>query len=196
MGSEKIRNIHYADKKVKLTLSSFDYVNYSIRLEQIKAAFKTLYSIFDQIAFFINEFWSLGLGEKQADAAHVFKSKKYPIDNSALLAILWSHSEFVEIFGEAESASEGNLRTLRNAIEHKFVKIHQYPTNNKLQIEDDSFYHISENELKYYVLRLLELSREWILELVYGIGIEEYKNKTNTNPVSLNIIDFDDRWKL
>lgn len=196
VGSEKICNIHYADKKVKLTLSSFDYVNYSIRLEQLKAAFKTLYSTFDQIAFFINEFWSLGLGEKQADAAHVFKSKKYPIDNSALLAIFWSHSELVETFGEAESASEGNLRTLRNAIEHKFVKIHQYPTNDKLQIEDDSFYHISENELKNYVLRLLELSREWILELVYGIGIEERKNANGIDVIKLNIVDFDDTWKV
>ena len=195
-GTEKINKLHYADKEVKLTLSSFDYVNYSIRLEQLKAAFKTLYSIFDQIAFFINEFWGLGLSEKQADAAHVFKNKKYPKDNLALLAMFWSHSEFVEIFGEAESASEGNLRTLRNAIEHKFVKIHQNLNDKRLQLEEDSFYHISEYELKNDVIRLLELAREWILELVYGIGIEERKNIKTANAVHFNINDFDDTWKI
>lgn len=39
-GITKERQVHYADREVKLSLASYDYANYSIRLEQLKAAFK------------------------------------------------------------------------------------------------------------------------------------------------------------
>lgn len=60
-GSEKIRELHYADKEIKLSLSDFDYVNCSIRLEQLKSSFKNLFSIFDQIAFLSMIFGTLAL---------------------------------------------------------------------------------------------------------------------------------------
>lgn len=194
-GIEKLDSPHYADKHVKLSLSSFDYVNYSIRLEQLKSAFKTLYSIFDQVAFMINEYWKLGLPERKADAYNVFRKENFPTNNIALSALYWSHLEFMENFGDADNPSEKSLKTLRHAIEHKFVKIHEYPFDNNLQLESDSFYHISEQDLKEYVLRLLELSREWIMELVYAISLEESKNKIVDNSVSLHIRDYEDDWK-
>lgn len=195
-GSEKIRELHYADKNVKLSLSSYDYVNYSIRLEQIKSAFKNLFSLFDQISFVINEFWGLGFSEREADAAHVFKCNKYPKDNIALIAIYWSYCEFSEKFGNADNAYERDLKLLRNALEHKFVKVHEYRSPEKLQIKEDGFYHISEGELIKHTLRLLELAREWIMELVYAIGIEESVNCSKNGAVHLNILDFDDEWKI
>ena len=195
-GSEKIRELHYADKNVKLSLSSYDYVNYSIRLEQIKSAFKNLFSVFDQVAFVINEFWGLGFPEREADAAHVFKCNKYPENNIALLAIYWSYCEFSEKFGNADSASEKDLKILRNALEHKFVKVHEFRSTKKLQIKEDGFYHISESELIAHTLRLLELAREWIMELVYAIGLEESTNGSRDGAVHLNILDFDDEWKI
>ena len=39
-------------------------------------------------------------------------------------------------------------------------------------------------------------AREWILELVYAIGLEERKNERGTGTVQLHILDFDDEWKL
>lgn len=195
-GSERIRELHYADKSVKLSLSSYDYVNYSVRLEQIKSAFKNLYSIFDQIGFVINEFWELGFSEREADAAHIFKCIKYPKNNIALTAIYWSYCEFSERFGSADSASERNLKILRNALEHKFVKVHEYRNTEKLQIKEDGFYHISEAELIKHTLRLLELAREWIMELVYAIGIEENTNGNRDGAIHLNILDFEDEWKI
>ncbi len=50
-GSEKSRQLHYADRDVLLSNADYNMVNYSIRLEQLKSAFKNLYSIFDQIGF-------------------------------------------------------------------------------------------------------------------------------------------------
>ena len=195
-GTEKLWELHYADKNVRLSLSSYDYVNYSIRLEQLKSAFKNLFSILDQVGFIVNDFWSLGFKEREADAAHVFKCNHYPTDNVALTALYWSYCEFNEKFGNADSASERDLYILRNALEHKFVKVHEYTHEGKLQIEDDSFYHIDEDQLKKLTFRLLQLAREWIMELVYAIGIEESKNDNSDKSIQLNISDFADEWKI
>lgn len=195
-GSEKIKELHYADKNVKLTLSDFDYVNYSIRLEQIKSAFKLLFSVFDKVAFFVNDFWNMGYVERQADAHRVFLSNKFPKSNIALTALFWSYSEFVKDIWPCEEAPERNLYTLRNALEHKFVKVHEYPHNYKCEIADDNFYHISEQALIEQCVRLLELARECIMYLVYAIDIEESKKEKSEKAVSLKVIDFDDEWKI
>ena len=197
-GSQKQCLPHYADKDVKLTLSSYDYVNYSIRLEQLKSSYRNLFSIFDQVAFMINEFWQLGLSEREADAHHVFiKCDKYPNENVALKALYWSYLDFCEKFGISNNAAEKDLKILRNAFEHKFVKVHEHPCTNKMEIAADRFYHISEEDLVQYTLRLLELSREFIMELVYAIGIEESKKTHDkSNVVKLDIADYEDNWKI
>ena len=113
-----------------------------------------------------------------------------------MLAIYWSYCEFSEKFGNADSASEKDLKILRNALEHKFVKVHEFRSTKKLQIKEDGFYHISESELIAHTLRLLELAREWIMELVYAIGLEESTNGSRDGALHLNILDFDDEWKI
>ena len=195
-GITKDHDLHFADKDVKLSLASYDYVNYSMRLEQLRTAFKNLFSIFDQIAFFVNEFWSLGFNERNADAKHVFKSKNYPTDNIALTALYWIYSELVEKFGESETPSEEKIKTLRNALEHKFVKIHEFDYDKTLEIKSDSFYHISEADFKKLVIRLLELAREFIMELVYAVEIEEKKNENSENSIGFTLREYDDSWKL
>ena len=122
-GSEKCRNVHFADKDVKLSLASYDYSNYSIRIEQLKSSFRILYSMLDQICFFVNDFWSLGLEERKADAFHICKASNYPKDNRVLMSLYWVLCEFFEKYGDAETAFEKDLAILRNAFEHKFVHL-------------------------------------------------------------------------
>ena len=195
-GMDKDPKVHFADKEVKLSLGSFDYSNYSIRIEQLKSAFKNLYSMLDQISFFINDFWNLGIEERKADAYHVCKSPNYPKNNVVLMSLYWVLCEFYEKYGESEQASEKNLSLLRNAIEHKFIKVHEYEWNGKLQIESDSFYHISEKNLKKYTMRLLEIAREALMYLVYAIGVEESNKKKSEKAISMHILDFADEWKM
>lgn len=44
-------------------------------------------------------------------------------------------------------------------------------------------------------MRLLELSREWIMELVYAVGMEESKKDNGEEIIHLDIVDYDDEWK-
>lgn len=188
--------VHYADKEVKLS-NGLDYANYSIRLEQLKSAFKILYGMFDQIAYFVNDFWSMGFAERKADANRVFKSEKYPMDNFALASLYWTYREFWDCYGDADPY-ERDLVNLRNALEHKFVKIHAFPWKRELKLEDDNFYHLDEKVFEKFTMRLLVLAREALMYLVYAIGINESK-KDSENPdskvVSLSVLDFDDDWK-
>ena len=195
-GTEKYHDVHYADKDVTLSLASYDYTNYSFRIEQLKSSFRILYSMLDQICFFLNDFWQLGLKERDADAYHICKYTNYPKDNIALMSLYWVLSEFFEKYEEAEEPSEKDLAVLRHALEHKFVKVHEYSWDRKLQIESDSFYHVSEDVLMNHTLRLLELSREALMYLVYAIGVEECKKGKPEKAVSMQISDFLDEWKL
>lgn len=194
-GSEKYGDVHFADKDVKLTLASCDYSNYSIRIEQLKSSFRILYSMIDQICFFVNDFWSLGLEELKADAFHICKASNYPKDNIILMSLYWVLCEFFEKYGDAETASEKDLAILRNAFEHKFVKVHKDEWKRKLQLECDRFYHVSEDDLKKHTLRLLEISREALMYLVYAIGLEESKKEISDKTVSITLSDFPDEWK-
>ena len=85
---------------------------------------------------------------------------------------------------------------MRNALEHKFVKIHEYSGDYKLEIADDNFYHISEQALIEQCVRLVGLARECIMYLVYAIDIEESKKEKSDKTVSLKVINFDDEWKI
>lgn len=198
LGADSRGKVHFADKEVTLALGDFNYINYSIRLEFLKSSFKNLFSIFDQVAFFINEFWNIGIGERQADVEHVFKSNKFPHDNIVLEALYWSNCELIEKYGDSDTAFEGNLKRLRNAMEHKFVKVHEYSITRPLKIEDDRFYHISEKDLIKQTIRMLELSREWIMGLVYAINLEERRNNRDDDGLvaHMAIMDYNDEWKI
>ena len=195
-GTEKYGEVHFADKDVNLSLASYDYVNYSIRIEQLKSSFRISYSLLDQICFFVNEFWKFGLNERDADAYHICKKLSTPQDNIVLMALYWVLCEFFEKYGEAETASEKDLAVLRNALEHKYVKVHEYEWKKALKIERDSFYHVSENDLREHTMRLLELTREALMYLVYAIGVEESKKENTDKSVPMPLTVFLDEWKL
>ena len=47
--------VHFADKETHLE-DTLNYSSYSIRIEKLKTAYRTLYSIFDRIAFLLNAY--------------------------------------------------------------------------------------------------------------------------------------------
>lgn len=49
---------HFADREIYIK-SYTDYAQYSIRLEKLKTAFKTLYGLFDKMSFFLSHYFDL-----------------------------------------------------------------------------------------------------------------------------------------
>lgn len=197
ISSEEDANPHFADKDVTLSFGSFDNTVYSIRVEQGKTAFRVLYSLLDKICFFVNDFWRIGLEEGKVTANRICKAKNYPKDNKALMSLYWVLCEFFEKYGDAEHPYEKELAILRNALEHKYVKIHKGDWNRRLKIESDSFYHISENDLRANTIRLLQLVRESLMYLIYAIEKEEIKKSKSKSYVgTMPISNYPDSWKI
>lgn len=206
--------VHFADKETHL-LNIDDYPQYSIRIEGLKTAFRQLYSLFDKVAFLVDDYWELGIKELDVSYRTIwlteygrgnkhYRFKKVLVrdNNIALNSMYWICNEFHEKYGEAGSPYSKNLYILRNALEHKFVKVHaDYYDNNysdNLKLEQDSFYHITESKLLQYTMDLLETVREWLIDLTMAIHIEEmYRHNGNdeSKTIKMELFEFDDDWK-
>ena len=204
---------HFADKETHL-VDMLDYPQYSIRIEGLKTAFRQLYSLFDKVAFFMNDYWKLGIHERDINYRTIWFSKfgrdknRYEYDNVlavdsniALKSMFWIHNEFNKIFGEADSPYAKNMQILRNALEHKFVKVHAdilWDGKENQELRQDSFYHIAEGTLLQHTMNLLEIARECLIDLTMAIHIEEESRRKGYNGKTvapMPLIEFDDEWK-
>ncbi|MCI9362595.1 MAG: hypothetical protein HFG65_17085 [Hungatella sp.] len=206
---------HFADKETCL-LNLYDFPQYSIRIEGLKTAFRQLYSIFDKVAFFVNEYWELGIHERDINYRTIWlsgygdKKKRYeyknilkPDDNIALKSMLWIYNEFNKKFGDADTPYAKNIQVLRNALEHKFVKVYNgfsYEDKpGKQKIGEDSFYHITEDCLLQYTMDLLEIVREWLIDLTMAVHTEEIRrgeDKDDIKSFPVYLMEYADEWKV
>ena len=206
---------HFADKETCL-VNLYDYPQYSIRIEGLKTAFRQLYSIFDKVAFFVNEYWELGIHERDINYRTIWlsgygdKKKHYeyknilmPDDNIALKSMFWIYNEFNKRFGDANTPYAKNIQVLRNALEHKFVKVYNgflyEDKQGEQKIGEDSFYHITEGSLLRYTMDLLEIVREWLIDLTMAVHIEEIRrgeDKDDIKSFPVILTEYADEWKL
>lgn len=204
---------HYSDKETYL-VNLYDYPQYSSRIEGIKLAFRSLYSLFDRVAFFISRYWDLGLKERDISFSNIWKShmgkgkKEYalknilsPKDNYGLNSIWWIYKDFKEKFGKSSKPKSQKLNVLRNALEHKYVKVHDSVLFNidEPYVDEELTYHISEDDLYNYTLELMILVRELIIDLVLAVHVEEMRRKEkfdNRKVLHIELDNYDDKWKI
>jgi len=203
---------HYADKETYL-VNLYDYPQYSIRIENEKAAFRLLYSLFDKIAFFANIYWKLGIKEHDVtfhsiwteESGHRHKYKHAAIDvsnNISLLSIKWIYKDFNDRFGNSAHPELQKFNMLRNALEHKYVKVHSgllYAIKSPY-IDAEGVYHISDSDLQKLTIELICMVRELIIDLSMAVHIEELKRKQGYDKgkiiPELILQGYDDEWKI
>src|SRR5690606_29904562 len=110
-------------------------------IEQVKLAFRSAYSLFDKIAFFINEYWDLRVASEKVSFHSVWtekKGKKKQLrhellrnPNLCLRGLYWLSKEFSDketdlavSLGSVMEPDADKLRTIRNHLEHKYLKVH------------------------------------------------------------------------
>ena len=203
---------HYADKETCL-VNLYDYPQYSIRIEQEKTAFRLLYSLFDKVAFFANKYWKLGIKDRDVtfhsiwkeESGYKHKCKHAAIDaqnNESLLSIKWIYKDFNDRFGNSAHPELQKFNMLRNALEHKYVKVHsglQYSIKEPY-FDTEGIYHISDDDLQKFTIELICLVRELIIELSMAVHIEELKRRQvydKSEIISqLTLQEYDDEWKF
>ena len=89
------------------------------------------------------------------------------------------------------------IKMLRNALEHKFVSVHMFSTENEVKIGKDYIYRISEENLIECTMDLLQLIREVVIELTIAIRIEEkQRNPSEKKVLQMSMMEYLDEFKI
>lgn len=203
--------VNFADKDTKL-INLADYPQYSIRIENIKSSFKILYSMLDKISFFINSYFKLGIKERDVSFHSIWKSEKKgrngykysnvlnPNENFALESIYWISKDFYKKLVNSPNPHAKRVSEIRNALEHKYVKIYSNINPKRINGEiDDLALYVSEYELIQETFDLLKLLREIIICLSLAVKIEEDKRRQEFNEKiipSMSLQEYEDEWKV
>ena len=130
------KNQHISDKDV-LLLSGCDGVQFGYRSEQLKTAYRLAYPLFDKIALFLNDYFSVGLKAGSVSFKHIWgktkndkfeffpcfeNSKNWPLRGLYFL----SKDLFDESFLDMSLPDAQELASLRNRTEHRFLSLQDY----------------------------------------------------------------------
>ncbi len=189
----------YYDKKTLIT-DDYDYNLYDINIEKIKIAFRGFYSIFDKIAYFLNEYFNIEIQENQIDFRKIWFNKERKINNKfnelnnlALRGLYLiskdlffnNNDEHSKKFIEALEPEAQAINDIRNHLEHKFISIKLFNSeflNNKDRKRNFS---VSQDELEEKTIHLAQLVREAITYLSFAVNNEE-KKKNNSDDITVS----------
>lgn len=174
---------HFSDRHV-LLLNTLDYPAYSLAVEKLKCAFRAAYSIFDKIGFFLNHY--LAIGEKAAavDFRRIWKQKDGTLRpafegnrNLPFRGLYWLSKDLFEERGDVLEPDVRALKELRNHLEHRYVKVHEFPPAVGLRgydpFADTLAMSIGRRDFQDKTVRVLKLARAALIYLSLGMHVEE-----------------------
>ena len=169
-----------ADKEVlqiEIDMDIHSHSDYCVR-----TAFRTLYSVLDRIAFFINEYFMLGIKVDKVSFRSIWNEQngtpsallELCKNNDMLNSIYWLSKDIYEKnYRRTTKPSSKEFDTLRNRMEHRYA----VSTLEEVSISDDFTYRISTVDLYRKTLALMKLVREVIIYLSFALHIEESKKR-------------------
>lgn len=186
---------HYSDFRVALH-DTLDSPIYGLAVEQIKIAFRTSYSLFDKIAYFLNRYLCLGIKERDVSFRSIWKAKiSGPVrpefdssENWPFRGLYWLAKDFFEEgYRDYTEPDAQRLTEWRNHFEHRYFKVHRdnaptVPTaagNLQDSLFDDFAYSVSLADLETRTLRVLKLSRAALIYLALGVSHEENRRRAH-----------------
>lgn len=179
---------HYSDQELDL-VDTGDFSDHSLRESLLRTAFKTAYSLFDRIGFFINQYFEIGLTDTKVSFKNIWKEKLVdgngqvyftvpkPImsthsDNPLVQAMYWLQKDFYE-------RKEINVTTphaerifqMRNDIEHNCLRTGTQSYNTSFTK------YTTDGKIESNTFRLLKLARELIIYLCLAVKFDRKKIK-------------------
>jgi len=200
---------HVSDKDVYL-VDTLDFSRYGMAIEQVKLAFRSSYSLLDKVAYFINDYWDLGLPKRQISFSKVWYTNLKKIDgihvklenseNNCLRGLYWLSKDFVDegkegdlLLGKVMEPDATQLAGLRNHLEHKYVKVHdEFFFTRDLSggdfFDDELALHISTEELIAKNIKLMKLIRSALVYLSLAVHREEEIKATKNSSFKMPVI--------
>lgn len=211
----KSEKVHFSDKHVVL-YNTWDYPSYSLAVEKVKAAYRIAYSIFDKAAFFLNRYLKLLIKETQVTfRTFWYNSQKKDrglrtefLDrkNWPLRGLFWLSKDLYEDnpgFRQAIEPEAQELKEIRNHIEHKYLKVHEF--GRPAILDEDSFadrmaFSVDRGELEAKTLRILKMARAALIYLAVAVNWEERERRkerdSNKEVLEIRLDTFEDEWKI
>ena len=203
---------HFSDKDV-LIYNTLDYPCYGIEIEKCKIVFRTIYSLFDKIAFFLNTYLRLQINERDISFRRIwYKNPHKPKDGLAdkfvnlqnwpFRGLYWLAKDLSEQgtdFADAIEPDAQNLVKIRNYIEHKYLTLHQMDLSNLIETEvKDVTYPVYFQDFADKTLRIMKLARAALIYLSLGVHIEEKKKHSDSDSKIIGqmpLTIWEDSWK-
>ena len=200
---------HFSDRDVAL-FNTLDHPSYGLSVEKVKAAFRLSYSIFDKIAYFLNHYLALGVVGHRVSFRTIWREKdigplRDPIamsENWPLRGLYWlSKDLFEEGMKDSTEPQARALAELRNHLEHKYVKVHEFSASspgNGDPFHDTLAYSLTRSDLEQKTLRLLQLVRSALVYLSLAMHQEERRRAKERSGLSAPMLldVWRDEWKL
>jgi tetratricopeptide (TPR) repeat protein len=205
------RHTHFSDREVLLH-NTLDYPKYGLAVEKVKLAFRAAYSLFDKMAYFLNQYFSLGIREQDVSFRRVWYRRAnrgnglaLPFERCAnlpLRGLFWVSKDLFEEkpgFREAIEPAAGRLTEVRNHIEHRYLKVHDMMVDMPSGSADTLAYSVKCSDFEEMTITLFRLVRASLFYLSLAVGVEERRQAEHRGPgdvVPPMFLDrFEDEWK-
>ena len=176
---------HFSDRGV-LLYNTLDYPVYSLAVEKVKSAFRTSYSLFDKIAYFLNHYLDRSIPERDVSFRglwyrsqrknKVLRSDFQQRQNWPLRGLFWLSKDLFEdkpFFKKSIEPDAKALREIRNHLEHKYLKIHEDAWQGTPK--DTLAFSIHRNEFETKTFKILRMTRAALMYLSLAIHFEEQR---------------------
>ena len=192
------RGVHFSDRGV-LLYDTMDFPAFGFAVERAKLAFRAAYALLDKAAYFLNDYFQLGHGERQVSFRNLWFRPKgkdlHPrFDGTAnwpLRGLFWlSKDMFDDAFRSVTRPDARELYELRNHLEHKFVAVHDDILADMAASRrqpSKGLYDIEFSDLTARALRQLKLSRAALIYLSLGVHAEERRRESERDPDRLTM---------
>ena len=208
----QIDEIHFSDREV-LLYNTLDYSCHALAVEKTKIAFRVAYSVFDKLAFFLNEYLQLGIRDRDVYFKTFWyqhrSARPFPLrpaftnlDNWPFRGLFWLAKDlFDERYSDVIEPEARDFYVIRNRLEHSSLRVYEdfsAGLSSELEIFSNRLaYSITRGDLNAKTLRLFKLVRSAMIYVFLGMHREEARRGHEENALAfpMEITLLDDDWK-
>lgn len=194
--------VHFSDLDVYL-VNLYNYSDYNLSIEQLKMAYRSAYSIFDRIGYFLEKYFVLNMKERNISFKKIWKKiEEYHSDilseNRFLNGLFWIHKDLNTVVKVSEleeyiDPMMKDITTTRNIMEHRLLQVARFKTlHNGKNIAAKT---MNFETLRQQTIFLLKKSREAIILLKMAVDFEENKKSAGMKLGTISAHSYMDNWK-
>lgn len=181
-----INGIHPAYENENLFLAdTYDGVNFGGDIEKVKTALRVSFGILDSLAGLLNQYFNCQSKSFQFSTRWI-KEYLSTYENPFVDALYWLACDLTDTSSipddkwKAPNPEGGEIRRLRNSIEHGWLRVVEY--ESELEEDKNDYAHVvSSEKLKHLTMDVLRFTRAAMLYVCFAVKYEEDRRSRNSD---------------